>query len=603
MLNIKNWSTALVVVAFSLPVAAQSADDTPIEEIVIYAHPLSGEGLAQATHVLEGDALARDAGASIGQTVSKLPGVQSASFGPAVGRPVIRGLGGPRVRVLEDRIDTLDASVSSGDHATTIEPFIADRVEILKGASTLLYGSGAIGGVVDVHTGRIPHGPVEGGVTGRASLRSQSNGDGQTGAARVDGSTGSIAWHLDGVARDFDGYDGPGFVQSKALRMSEGTADEDAQRGRVPGTQFNGKGGAAGLSWVGSKGFVGAAVSVYNANYGLPGAGEEPEPGEEAGNSTLDMEQTRVDFEAGVDDPFAFLDSINLRLAINDYEHQEIEPSGEAGTTFSNDAFEARAEFVHTPLAGWHGAFGIQGAGREFSVVGEEAFVPEVDTDSVGVFWVVERQINDTQVEAGARVERVSHSPAVGRGRDFDLYAGSLGVIHDFSDALTLTALLDVSSRAPVSEELYSNGPHLATQTFDVGDNDLGREGAVNTAITLDYDDGRWGLQATLYNTSFNDFIYQIVSNELEDGLSIAPYVQEDANFTGLDLGAHVNLGDWSGASWQVTGLFDIVRARVSGDGSDFLPRISPTRIGLGLKADWNRLSAGLNLVARGQSQ
>lgn len=604
LISIKGGCTAAVSAALLLVTGvcahAQKAEDKPphIEEVVVHAHPLSGEGLAQASEVLEGEEFERRVGASLGETVALLPGIHSSSFGPAVGRPVIRGVGGPRVRVMEDRIDTMDASVSSGDHATAVEPFIADHVEVLKGSSTLLYGSGAIGGVVDVHSGRIPHAAPQGGVSGRALVRGQTNGGGTTAAARIDGGAGPLAWHADAFSRDFDAYDVPGFAESDAQRRLEGGGDDDEVRGAVPGTQFDGSGGAVGASYVGASGFAGVAFSRYAANYGLPGGhAEEDEEAPAGATPVLDMSQDRLDIEMGLDGPFAGVESINLRAGFNDYQHVEIEPSGEAGTTFANDAYEARIELVHEAWYGWRGVVGVHSAAREFSVLGEEAFVPPVDTDSLGLFWVGERPLGNWQLETGARVERVSHDPDAGRARDFSLFATSLGLVANPRDALTVTALVDVSSRAPVSEELYSNGPHLATGTFDVGDNELGRERALNASLTLDYDDGRWGYTATLYHTRFSNFIYQEVTADIEDGLSVAPYRQDDARFTGIDLHTFATLGAWRGAAFSLNARFDTVDATISRPDTKRLPRVSPTRLGLGLDAQWPRLGAGIEFV------
>lgn len=576
-----------------------------VEEITIRAHPLSAEGLAQPVNVLEGEALARQLAPSLGETVGRLPGIHSASFGPAVGRPVIHGLGGARVRVMEDRIDTMDASVASGDHATTVEPFIADGIEVLKGASTLLYGSGAIGGVVDVHTGRIPHERPKSLAQGRVLLRNQSNGQGTTAAGRLDGGSGSLAWHLDGFTRDLDAYDIPGFAESARLRAleraeGEGGEDEEEQSGFAPGTDQQASGGAFGLSWVGERAFVGAAVSVYDAKYGLPGGHEHEEgeeEGEEEGNPVLDIEQARVDLEAGFSAPFDGVESLNVRIGINDYEHIEFEPNGEAGTVFSNDAWEARAELVHDAIGGWRGAAGVQISDREFSAIGEEAFVQPVDTSTVGIFWLGEKSLANTDVEAGVRLERVEHSPTMAQARDFSLFAVSLGFVHNPGDALSIRGIVDVSSRAPVSEELYSNGPHLATQTFDIGDDSLDQEEAINVALTLDYQSEDWGYTATVYFTDFSDFIYQTFSGAEQDGLAVAQYVQNDAQFKGLDVSTYFRLGDYAGASWRLEGLFDIVDVSVSGPDSQFLPRISPARLGLGLSGEWARFSAAVDLL------
>ena len=193
---------------------------SPIEVVEVHAHPLSGEGLSQAAVVLEGDSLERQLGASIGDTVGRQPGVHAATFGEAVGRPVIHGMSGARVRVMEDRIDTMDASTASADHATTVEPFIANRIEVLKGPSTLLYGAGAIGGVVDVHTGRIPHDRAES-LAGKVQLRAADNGRRTNAAVRLDGGGDSIVWHVDAFARDGEEYDVPGFVESARFRAAE----------------------------------------------------------------------------------------------------------------------------------------------------------------------------------------------------------------------------------------------------------------------------------------------------------------------------------------------------------------------------------------------
>ena len=349
-------------------------------------HPLSAEGLATPADVLADPELKRKLADSIGATVANEPGIHSSSFGVAVGRPVIHGLGGARVRVMEDRIDAMDVSVTSGDHAVTVDPFIADRVEIFKGSRTLLYGSGAIGGVVDTHTGRTPHTvPEEWG--GKLSLGWVDNADAGNGSFRLDGGAGSLAWHLDGFRRDADDYEIPGFAESALLRSMEEEQEEEGHEG------------------------------------------EEEEEHEEEGTPFIDLKQTRVDFEAALADPLPGFENLNVRFGVNDYQHAEVEPSGEVGTAFDNQAWEARVELTHGPAAGWEGALGLQLAGRSFSVVGEEAFTPPVNTSSLGVFWVGQRSFEDFELEAGVRLESVEHEPAVGDSRDFTTVSASLGAI------------------------------------------------------------------------------------------------------------------------------------------------------------------------------
>ena len=221
------FALAIWLAAPAFAAESESGETDPrIEEILVIGHPLSAEGLVQAHAVLTGEQLERRAINNIGETVAGETGIHNGSFGVAVGRPVIHGLAGPRVRMLEDRIDTLDVSVTSGDHAVTVDPLVADRVEILKGSATLLYGSGAIGGVVDTHTGRILH-QVPDRVTGKLHGLAGDNGDARNGSFRLDGGVGNFAWHVDGFARERDDYDIPGYAESSRLRAMEAHDDHD----------------------------------------------------------------------------------------------------------------------------------------------------------------------------------------------------------------------------------------------------------------------------------------------------------------------------------------------------------------------------------------
>lgn len=448
-----------------------SAEDA-IEEIVVIAHPLSGEGLSQAADVLQGEELHRKLDSNLGATLARQPGVHSASFGSAVGRPVIHGLSGPRVRIMEDRIDTLDVSVSSGDHAVAVEPFIAERIEVLKGSSTLLYGSGAIGGVVDVHTARIPH-EIDARISGGIETRFDDNSHGNTTALKLNGGVGHFAWHADGTRKDADDYDTPIGVQQ--------------------GTEFDSTSGALGASYVGEWGFAGLSVGEIDARYGLPGdhvAG--------GGTPILELEQTRTDIELAIKEPFRGFRSLNFRVGHNDYEHQEIEPTGELATQFANKAWEARFELVYAK-DNWNGALGAQHADKQFSAIGEEAFIAPVDSTDSGVFWVGERAFESFDLEMGVRLGRVTHDPSVGGGDNFATYAASLGLVVPLSERLQLGLIADIASRAPVAEELYSNGPHLTTGTFERGDASLDNERAVNLSATLHYDGEVWSATATGY--------------------------------------------------------------------------------------------------------
>ncbi|MEM1404529.1 MAG: TonB-dependent receptor [Pseudomonadota bacterium] len=620
------FAFSLLSIAVSGAVQAQMQTSEKIEEVVIRAHPLSGEGLAQPVAVLAGDELQRALAGSLGETLQDVPGIHSSSFGQAVGRPVIRGLGGPRVKTTEDRIDSMDVSVSSPDHAVTIDPFIAQSIEVLKGPSTLLYGSGAIGGVVDVHTGRIPH-EVPEELTGSAQVRGADNADQQTAAGRIDGGSGNFAFHVDAYYRDADEYDIPGFAESAALRAQEEAEEEDHDDdhgeegeeeeafGVLPGSQLEAQGGAIGASYVGERGFFGLAVSTFQAEYGLPGhghehghedeehededhdeehEGEEHEGEEEEGNALLDLDQTRIDLEGALEQPFEGFSSLNFRVGYNDYEHTEFEGNGEAGTVFTNEAWEGRLELTHNEMNGIKGVFGVQMSNREFSAIGEEAFVQPVDTSTIGLFYVGRKTIGEVNIEAGARYENVDHDPSEGASRSFDVGAISLGLSRDLTDNWSLSAQGDVSSRAPVAEELYSNGPHLATQTFEIGDDTLDEEVALNLSADLGYQSERLTFMLSAFATEFTDFIYEFNTGLEEDELPVLQWSQQDATFTGLEGDLTWQAAAWENGGFYLHGGFDTVRARFDGGDNRNIPRISPTRWRVGASADFNGLYAEL---------
>ena len=644
------------------------AEEAPgiIEEIIVRAHPLAGEGLAQPNDVLDADELERKAVDNIGATVGNEPGIHNSSYGAGAGRPVIHGLGGARVRVMEDRIDTLDVSVSSGDHAVTVDPFIAERVEILKGSATLLYGSGAIGGVVDVHTGRIPR-EVPERVRGVLDLRGSDNGDGRNGAFRLDGGGGNLAWHLDGLAREADDYDIPGFAESAYLHALEemeemedhhdedehGADDHDEAddhdhddedehhdedephdedeheeevHGHLPGSGLEVRGGSAGFSFVGDRGFVGLAVSRLDSEYGIPGHShahdhdhghddheehgddhdeehadddhddEEHHAEEAEALPVVDLEQTRIDLEAGLADPFDGFESLNLRLGINDYEHAENE-AGAVGTVFTNEAWEGRAELTHEPFGGWRGALGAQLGDRQFSVVGEEAFTPPVDTSSFGLFWVGERSVGELGLEAGLRFDRVEHDPADGRSRDFNGASASLGLIVPLGEGWNATLLADYSSRAPAGEELFSDSPHPGTGLFEIGDPGLDREQARNLAATLTGAGDRWSLRGTFYYTDFADFIYQAATGEERDGFDVRRYAQAGATFAGFEVEGRVTVAEWGAGRLEIGTFFDTVSPELDISGNDHLPLIPPDRTGVSLAFTGGRLGANVDYV------
>lgn len=589
---------------------ANTEADSPAEEITVFAHPLADNGTAQNITVLAGDELAREVQVSLGETLSAEAGIQSASFGTAVGRPIIHGLAGARVKTTADRIDTLDVSVTSGDHAVGVEPFIADQITVLRGSSTLLYGSGAIGGVVDVSTSRI-HGELVDELTGRVQLRAADNGNATNGAFTLDSRLGGNAiLHIDGFSSDADDYDIPGFAES-AFQIAaeeaeegddehegeEGDHDEEEEAfGVLEGSRSKRQGGAVGLSFVGESGFAGISFSSLDADYGLVGGHghEEEEEGEEhegeeepEGPGMIDLSQTRFDIEAQLNNPFSGVESINVRLGVNDYEHNEFEANGELGTLFSNEAWEGRLELRHESIAGFDGALGLQLSGREFSAVGEEAFVPPVDSDSLGVFWVGQRALGKAELEAGLRWEQVEHSPTTAGLPDlsFDSFSASLGLIGSLNENLTISGMIDLSSRAPTAEELYSNGPHLATNAFEIGDPNLSEEDVLAFTLSAGYATERFEVDASAYLMGFENYIFEIGTAQEIDELPVFRWQQGDATFTGVNLKGLVHLANLGNGDLDLNFLADLVRGELDSarNNNSNLPRIPAARASIGL--------------------
>jgi iron complex outermembrane receptor protein len=624
----RSFASAVAIVGSfsSLGAFAHTGDSRPLlEEVVVRAHPLPTEQLAQSYRVVDGDELLRRMDGTLGAVIGQLPGVTTTFFGQAVGRPVIHGLGGTRVRVMEDHIASLDASVLSDDHAVTIDPALADSIEVLKGPSSLLYGSGAIGGVVDVHSGRIPETLPNVPFSGRLDTRFDDVADQRSGALRLDGAVGSFAWHADGFRRLLDSYEIPGFAESAALRRaeaeeaeSEGEEPAEEARGELPNSDLDTEGGAFGLSWVGQGAYAGISRSAFDSEYGLPGGhGHEHEDehehehefdaqaadpiamadeGEEDG-VRLDLRQRRWDLAAGASDPAEGWNKVDLRVSLNDYEHSEIEAPGEVGTRYSVEAWEARLEAEHARLAGWHGVLGVQLGEEDFASVGEEAYAPPYQTRTGALFLVEERALGSVTLQAGARLEQVAHDAVGFDDDDFAAGSVSLGLVVPLPAGWELGLAADFAQRAPTAAELYSEGPHLATGAFEVGDSALDVESSESLAATLRYAPNRLKLEATLYANRFRDFIYLADTGAEEDDLPVRVWSQSDAWFQGLDLEARYAVLESGSIAIDVRTFYDRVRAEIEERDDDQAPRLPPDRFGIGVEARSGIVTSNLDYV------
>lgn len=596
-------SLALTLAMPTVVFAQESAGKDPrhdeakdLDRVVVTASPLrlTAEELSQPVDVLSGEKLDQAKSATLGDTLSKLPGVQSSNFGAGVGRPIIRGLDGPRVGVLSGGLSSQDVSTISQDHATAIEPFLADQIEVLKGPATLLYGSGAIGGVVNIVDGRIAERQLDETFKGRAELRYDSVNSGRTGMARVDamGANGALVLHADGLYRDQDDYDIP-------------------NHGRPDGEQLNSfvktRTGALGASFIGADGFIGVSASRYDNRYGNPGEPGDPTAGE-AGVS-LDMLQNRFELKTGINRDFELFnglifDGLRGSFASTNYEHTEFE-GAEVGTFFTNKADEGRIELTHKPFGNWTGAIGFQAGDRTFEAVGEEAFVPRTNTRSQGLFWMEHGQWDAFQVDLGVRADRVRADAAGLPRRSFTPVSLSAGALWRFSDAWRVTANLDRAERAPAEEELFADGPHVATASYEIGDLTMREERADQIEVGLHYHGARFEAKASVYATRFDGFIYLADTGTFtppepgEDPLPIRQWSQADAKFRGIEAEVTAHLLDNERGKLDLRAFGDHVRGEL--DSGENLPRIAPSRFGLDLnwKADRWRAALGATRVMR----
>jgi iron complex outermembrane receptor protein len=598
--------------------SAQEADDAhhEIDQIVVTASPLSRtvEELAQPTTVLYGDELTKKQSTSVGETLSQEPGLSSTYFGPVSSRPVIRGQFGERVRVLTNGLDSLDASALSEDHQATVEGLLAERIEIVRGPATLLYGSGAAGGIVNVVDTRFVERPLEAPFSGAIAAGGDTAVGNRDIAARTHFGTESIAFSADYFFRSTDNIEIPGFAESQALRdleEAEGGAEEEGEEayGSVENTDSETSGGAVGISFVGDRGFFGVSVSAFDSEYGVPGhhhhEEEDPSPvppiEEEEEFVRIDLEQTRVDAKGEYDFDGNWLSGIRFRAAVNDYEHVELE-GAEIGTVFDVQGTDGRVEFRHELLDGFlEGAVGLQYKRIDFDAIGDEAFVPASDTERTSIFLFEELALSDAWVLQGsARYEDQSITGStLSQEYDDGAFGASLGTVWRPTETLRVSANLALTERHPNSTELYADGPHIAAQRYERGSVTLGngileKEQSTNIDLTLHGDMGRLEWSITGFINTVDDYILLRPTVDVLDELPVFDFDQADVEFVGIEAEALFEIWDRDNSHLHLRAFTDFVNGEEDATGVN-LPRVPPQRIGLGLHGGWNRFDANID--------
>ncbi|MEM6858810.1 MAG: TonB-dependent receptor [Pseudomonadota bacterium] len=597
---------------------AQAGADDADTNILVTSEGLAELDFIAGQDVITVDEIQRDLSGQVGDLLIKVPGVSATSFAPGASRPILRGLDGERVRVLIDGLGTADVGNTSADHATTIDPLTVKRIEVLRGPGALLFGSQAIGGVVNVIDGRIPTSVPENGFSVDALTAFDTANDLRSGGAAVDFGLGdNLVFHLDGSFRDTGDVDIAGRqVTTQFANQLLATALEEEAEGELekaeelretaeredtlPNSDTQTWTANAGVGVVLDNATFGASIGYYDSEYGIVknplfeeeeeeeggegGEGGEEEGGEEEGEETvrLDIEQIRVDFRGDIGLGDGFLSRLKLRGSYSDYTHTEFE-SGSPGTVFDSETIEARAELLQSS----GGIIGAQFLYRDFSAIGAEAFVPPNETSQFAVFTAQEFDVGGIQLEAAGRYEYVDvSSDQIGVDRTFNLFSGALSAVVETSGGTRFGVTGSRSERAPAGEELFADGPHIATQTFEIGDVDLDTESAWGLEFFARAGVGDIDFGASIYYQQFENFIFLSPNGEIEDGLPVFLFLQEDARFFGFEADAVIPLIDEDGFSLATDLRASYVSGTLTGNDAGDLPRIPPVSLLGALDAD-----------------
>ncbi len=567
---------------------------------LIISTPLteSTANTALPVSILSGDELRMKASSSVGETLKNELGISNQSFGPGVGQPVIRGMTGSRVHVLQSGLGSLDVSSLSPDHANSTEALWAERIEVLRGPATLLYGSGAIGGVVNVIDNRIPDSIPDTVFEGAFEQRYNTVNEGKSSAFKVDGGKGVFAWHFDGFYRD-----------SIDQQIADNAIAGENDGGRLLNSNTRAKSGTAGFSIIGDMGFVGFSINHLDNNYGIPlGAHHEEEDGHHGDDDhgaevRIDLKQTRYDMKAEIKDPFKFADTLRIRLSYNDYQHTELE-DGAAAVVFNNEGFESRMELIQKPWAFFdHGVLGVQTKNSEVSALGEEAVIPKADINSFSFFTMQDIHTEHLTYEVGLRVEQqwvdpvglaeVSHTPV----------SFSTSALWSVTEQDSVKLTFSRSERAPDVQELFSDGAHHGTGTYNRGNANLTLEASHNIELGFHFDHDLFQANFNLYQNWVLDYISQTNNGQLfnehdetfvnncppdDECMPVFDAEQQDAEFQGFEAQVKIPLLSTDYGYLNSELFADYVRGQFSN--GDDIPRMPPLRYGMQLgweSSDW----------------
>lgn len=599
--------------AQTAPAKSAPDHDEPLalEAMVVSAGPdlKSAFDLAQGTSVLVSDQLRRNIASTLGATLATTPGVNATYYGPGASRPIIRGLGGDRVRMLDNGVGSLDASNVSPDHNVSVEPLLVDRIEVLRGPATLLYGSSAVGGVVNVIDNRIPATAPAHPVSGRAEFRFDSAARERTGVLAVTAGGPAYALQVNGLRSETDDLRIPGFADPA----------NPADKGTLVNSAISTKSISVGGTRFGESGSFGVAVSEYDTVYGVP-VGEP---------INIDLRQRRADLRAELTRPFGFFKAAKLRFGLADYTHSEVNTTtGLANTTFKNKAYEGRLEMVQQDTGDLTGTVGLQTSRSNFAAAGVEVVTPPTLTINHALFVLESYKAGpELTLQFGGRYEFQSiklgevdpllpaypgYTATTGEKRTDHGFSLSAGAVYYPAKDFSLGLSLAYTRRLPVAQEVFSNGPHGGTGAYEVGTAGLGQEASLGLDLTLRKRAGFVTGSVGGFVNKIQGFIFEQrdPARYFDEGtgafrpypvppgdsfLPIFQFSAKDAVFYGGEAELSFHLVDTKPDRVHLDLTADYVHARQATD-DEPLPRIPPLRAGAALRYGTGPWNAGLSV-------
>jgi iron complex outermembrane receptor protein len=609
-----------ILLASSVALAQDKADQdqvTELEALTIESSPLGTKTneITQAWSVLAGDDLDKAKAATIAETLSDTPGVSQTQFGPTANRPIIRGMDKFRVRVLQNGTDTFDVSAQSEDHAVPIDPLMVDRIEVLRGSSALLHGGSAIGGVVNVIDRSIPTSPYS---SPGASLQSSYNSvnEGWNYGAMAFGGSEKLSFQINGFKRDYNDYDAPTFYTEdhhNPLAAPEGPFN------RVANSHSTSSSVGFGGSYMLDSGYAGFSFSNYQNDYGVPGEHAESD-------TLIEMESDRFEFRTEIDvSDSDWLTAIELNFGYGDYKHSEsgwedegAGPEWHTHATYLREGFEGRMALAHE-LGNLSGVFGIHSLFDEFKIVGEESIfggasgqndeISSEESSRIALFLAEEYSLSEqTTLNGGIRWESIDRDYEGTADLDDTTFSASGGLSHDLSELWNISGNLNYSERLPDSAELYSDGAHHATESFEVGNPNLDKESAVGIEIIVRKTIGKVTGQLSAFHTKFDDYIFLEETGLERDPEGNSPpgageeelpekeYEAIDAEFQGIEVEVDWLAMENPGWDLLLSAYGDVIRGKNKTEGGH-LARIPAARLGAGFEVQKEKLDFGIKFT------